>query len=185
VTAARVYRIAAIPGDGVGPEVIAAGRTVLEALGTVPFEWEELPWGCDYYARTGAMMPADGLDRLRSFDAIYFGAVGWPTVPDHVSLWGLRLSICQGFDQWANVRPVRFLPGVAGPLRTDPAGLGWVVVRENSEGEYAGLGGRCLQDQAGASPRRRRCSPSTAANESSDSRSSWPDPGGGAARSPA
>jgi tartrate dehydrogenase/decarboxylase/D-malate dehydrogenase len=135
------FRIAAIPGDGVGREVIAAGRTVLEALGTVTFEWEEFPWGCDYYARTGAMMAADGLDRLRDFDAIYFGAVGWPTVPDHVSLWGLRLAICQGFDQWANVRPVRFLPGVTGPLRTEDA-LDWVVVRENSEGEYSGLGGR-------------------------------------------
>jgi tartrate dehydrogenase/decarboxylase/D-malate dehydrogenase len=135
------FQIAAIPGDGVGREVVAAGRTVLDALGTAKFEWQEFPWGCDYYARTGAMMPADGLDRLRAFDAIYFGAVGWPTVPDHVSLWGLRLAICQGFDQWANVRPVRFLPGVTGPLRTKAA-LDWVVVRENSEGEYSGLGGR-------------------------------------------
>ena len=137
------FRIAVIPGDGVGREVAAAGRTVLDALGTATFEWEEFPWGCDYYARTGAMMAADGLDRLRSFDAIYFGAVGWPTVPDHVSLWGLRLAICQGFDQWANVRPVRFLPGVTGRLRTDSP-LDWVVVRENSEGEYSGLGGRGL-----------------------------------------
>ncbi|HZB31101.1 MAG TPA: tartrate dehydrogenase [Streptosporangiaceae bacterium] len=138
------FRIAVIPGDGVGREVISAGRTVLDALGTTTFEWEEFPWGCDYYARTGAMMAADGLDRLREFDAIYFGAVGWPTVPDHVSLWGLRLAICQGFDQWANVRPVRFLPGVTGPLRADSGDLGWVVVRENSEGEYSGLGGRGL-----------------------------------------
>jgi tartrate dehydrogenase/decarboxylase/D-malate dehydrogenase len=138
------FQIAAIPGDGVGREVVAAGRTVLDALGTAKFEWEEFPWGCDHYARTGAMMAADGLDRLRAFDAIYFGAVGWPTVPDHVSLWGLRLAICQGFDQWANVRPVRFLPGVTGPLRTGTAELDWVVVRENSEGEYSGLGGRCF-----------------------------------------
>jgi tartrate dehydrogenase/decarboxylase / D-malate dehydrogenase len=135
------FRIAVIPGDGVGREVVGAGRTVLDALGTATFEWEEFPWGCDYYARTGAMMDADGLDRLRGFDAIYFGAVGWPTVPDHVSLWGLRLAICQGFDQWANVRPVRFLAGVTRRLRTDAA-LDWVVVRENSEGEYSGLGGR-------------------------------------------
>jgi tartrate dehydrogenase/decarboxylase/D-malate dehydrogenase len=141
VTSPRTFRIAVIPGDGVGHEVVAAGRTILDALGTATFEWEEFPWGCDHYARTGAMMDADGLDRLRGFDAIYFGAVGWPTVPDHVSLWGLRLAICQGFDQWANVRPVRFLPGVTGPLRTD-AELDWVVVRENSEGEYSGLGGR-------------------------------------------
>jgi tartrate dehydrogenase/decarboxylase/D-malate dehydrogenase len=142
VTSPRTFRIAAIPGDGVGGEVVAAGRTVLDALGTAAFEWEEFAWGCDYYARTGAMMDADGLDRLRGFDAIYFGAVGWPAVPDHVSLWGLRLAICQGFDQWANVRPVRFLPGVTGPLRANPAELDWVVVRENSEGEYSGLGGR-------------------------------------------
>ncbi|HEU5157543.1 MAG TPA: tartrate dehydrogenase [Streptosporangiaceae bacterium] len=142
--ATRAFRIAVIPGDGVGREVVAAGRAVLDALGTATFEWEEFPWGSDYHARTGTMMAADGLDSLRSFDAIYFGAVGWPTVPDHVSLWGLRLAICQGFDQWANVRPVRFLPGVTGPLRTDPADLDWVVVRENSEGEYAGLGGRSL-----------------------------------------
>jgi tartrate dehydrogenase/decarboxylase / D-malate dehydrogenase len=137
----KTFRIAVIPGDGVGREVVSAGRTVLEALGTATFEWEEFPWGCDYYARAGTMMAADGLDRLRECDAIYFGAVGWPTVPDHVSLWGLRLAICQGFDQWANVRPVRFLPGVTGRLRTD-ADLDWVVVRENSEGEYSGLGGR-------------------------------------------
>jgi tartrate dehydrogenase/decarboxylase/D-malate dehydrogenase len=137
VTTPRTFRIAVIPGDGVGPEVVAAGRTVLDALGTATFEWEEFPWGCDYYARTGAMMAGDGLERLRAFDAIYFGAVGWPTVPDHVSLWGLRLAICQGFDQWANVRPVRFLPGVK-----DTPELDWVVVRENTEGEYSGLGGR-------------------------------------------
>jgi tartrate dehydrogenase/decarboxylase/D-malate dehydrogenase len=152
VTSPPAFRIAAIPGDGVGGEVIAAGRTVLaalEALGTATFDWVEFPWGCDYYARTGAMMAADGLDRLRAFDAIYFGAVGWPAVPDHVSLWGLRLAICQGFDQWANVRPVRFLPGVTGPLRTEAA-LDWVVVRENSEGEYSGLGGRGFSGRGSA-----------------------------------
>ena len=94
---------------------------------------------------TGRMMDEDGLERLRSFDAVYFGAVGWPGVPDHVSLWGLRLAICQGFDQWANVRPVRFLPGVRSPLRdAEERNLDWVVVRENSEGEHAGLGGRNL-----------------------------------------
>lgn len=144
----REFRIAAIPGDGVGPEVVAAGRAVLDALaarsgGRFAFAWREFPWGSAYHAEHGVMMAEDGLEQLRDFDAIYFGAVGWPTVPDHVSLWGLRLRICQGFDQWANVRPVEFLPGVVSPLRAaEGADLGWVVVRENSEGEYAGFGGR-------------------------------------------
>jgi tartrate dehydrogenase/decarboxylase / D-malate dehydrogenase len=148
VNAARRFRIAAIPGDGVGAEVVAAGREVLDALaagsgGGLAFDWREFDWGSDYYARTGRMMAADGLEVLTGFDAIYFGAVGWPDVPDHVSLWGLRLAICQNFDQWANVRPVRFLPGVRSPLRkADEAALDWVVVRENSEGEYSGFGGR-------------------------------------------
>jgi len=141
----RTFRIAAIPGDGVGAEVVAAGREVLDALaagsaGAFAFDWREFDWGCDYYARTGRMMAPDGLEALKEMDALYFGAVGWPSVPDHISLWGLRLAICQNFDQWANVRPVRFLPGVRTPLDKD--GLDWVVVRENSEGEYAGLGGR-------------------------------------------
>ena len=124
--------------------------TVLDALaagsgGAFAFDWQEFGWGCEYYARTGRMMAEDGLAVLKDFDAIYFGAVGWPGVPDHISLWGLRLAICQNFDQWANVRPVRFLPGVQSPLRkADDTELDWVVVRENSEGEYAGLGGRNL-----------------------------------------
>ncbi|GAA4867290.1 tartrate dehydrogenase [Saccharopolyspora cebuensis] len=148
--APRTFRIAAIPADGVGPEVVAAGRTVLDALaarsgGAFAFDWTEFPWGCGYYEKTGLMMPEDGLDELADYDALYFGAVGWPSVPDHVSLWGLRLRICQNFDQWANVRPVRFHPGVVSPLRAaDSTELDWVVVRENSEGEYAGLGGRNL-----------------------------------------
>ncbi|MFB4313897.1 tartrate dehydrogenase [Actinomadura sp. 21ATH] len=150
MTRQRRFRIAAIPADGVGAEVVAAGRLVLDALaaasgGTFSFEWTEFDWGSDHYAEHGVMMPGDGLETLRDFDAIYFGAVGWPSVPDHVSLWGLRLKICQGFDQWANVRPVHFLPGVVSPLRkADDTELDWVVVRENSEGEYAGLGGRNL-----------------------------------------
>lgn len=141
-------KIAAIPGDGIGVDVVAAGRRVIDALATASngqlvVEWTEFPWGCEYYRSTGLMMPADGVATLRNFDAIYFGAVGWPTVADHVSLWGLRLAICQGLDQWANVRPVRFLPGVKTPLRkADEIELDWVVVRENSEGEYSGFGGR-------------------------------------------
>ena len=148
--AEQTYRVAAIPADGVGKEVIAAGRRVMDAVaeqskGAFEFSWEEFPWGCEYYAKTGAMMAADGLEQLKSFDAIYFGAVGWANVPDHISLWGLRLKICQNFDQWANVRPVKFLKGVQSPLRkADEVALDWVVVRENSEGEYAGLGGRNL-----------------------------------------
>jgi tartrate dehydrogenase/decarboxylase/D-malate dehydrogenase len=141
--------IAVIPADGIGGEVLAVGRAVLEAAarrsGAFRVRWTEFPWGCDYYAQHGRMMAADGLDQLRGFDAIYFGAVGWPTVPDHISLWGLRLAICQGLDLWASLRPVTFLPGVSGPLRNAGlTGTSWVVVRENSEGEYAGMGGRNL-----------------------------------------
>ncbi|MGI4943574.1 MAG: tartrate dehydrogenase [Janthinobacterium lividum] len=143
----REHRIAAIPADGIGPEVINAGLEVLRALearqGGFRLRVETFDWGSDLYRRTGRMMPEDGLDRLRPFDAIYFGAVGAPDVPDHVTLWGLRLPICQGFDQYANVRPTRILPGVTPPLRDcAPADLDWVIVRENSEGEYAGHGGR-------------------------------------------
>jgi tartrate dehydrogenase/decarboxylase/D-malate dehydrogenase len=145
--AMREYAIAAIGADGIGPEVITAGLQVLRALeasvGGFTLEVTEFDWGSDYYRRHGAMMPADGLDQLTHFDAIFFGAVGSPDVPDHVSLWGLRLPICQGFDQYANVRPTRILPGVPSPLRgVGPAELDWVIVRENSEGEYAGHGGR-------------------------------------------
>src|SRR5579863_10559026 len=140
----KKYRIALLPGDGIGREVVPAAVKVLKAATSESrLSFEPFDWGCEYYARTGRMMAEDGLDQLRAFDAIYFGAVGWPGVPDHVSLWGLRLAICQGLDQWANVRPVDFLPGVRSPLRkADDAELGWVVVRENSEGEYAGAGGR-------------------------------------------
>ena len=143
----RDYAIAAIPADGIGPEVIAAGVTVLEALqqrmGSMRFNVTNFDWGSDYYKKHGVMMPADGLETLKQFDAIYFGAVGAPDVPDHITLWGLRLPICQGFDQYANVRPTKILPGVTSPLRNVGVGdLDWVIVRENSEGEYAGCGGR-------------------------------------------
>jgi tartrate dehydrogenase/decarboxylase/D-malate dehydrogenase len=141
------YRIAAIPGDGIGCEVIAAGIEVLEACARLEndfkLQFETFDWGSDYYKRHGVMMPADGLATLRGFDAIYFGAVGAPDVPDHITLWGLRLAICQPFDQYANVRPARLLPGIQSPLRgVGPEDLDWVIVRENSEGEYAGHGGR-------------------------------------------
>jgi len=150
MSATQKFSIASIPADGVGKEVVSAGRRVLDALaqnsgGKFAFEWTEFPWGCEYYAKTGQMMDPDGLDTLKDFDAIYFGAVGWENVPDHISLWGLRLNITQNFDQWANIRPVKFLPGVQSPLRkADTTELDWIVVRENSEGEYAGLGGRNL-----------------------------------------
>jgi tartrate dehydrogenase/decarboxylase/D-malate dehydrogenase len=141
----RTYRIAAIPGDGIGIEVIAAGLQVLEVLaasaGSFRFEVEHFPWSSDYYLEKGHYIPEGGLEKLRSFDAIFFGAVGSQKVPDHVSLWGLRLPICQGFDQYANVRPVRVLPGVTSPLRNGQD-IDWVVIRENTEGEYAGHGGR-------------------------------------------
>ena len=143
----RTYRIAAIPGDGIGKEVIAAGVEVLDALaardGGFRFAFDHFDWGSDYYRAHGVMMPADGRERIKDHDAIFFGAVGSPDVPDHVTLWGLRLAICQPFDQYANVRPTRILPGITSPLRhvTGPE-LDWVIVRENSEGEYAGVGGR-------------------------------------------
>lgn len=143
----RRYTIAVIPGDGIGAEVVEAGLEVLRALqdrhGGFALEVTRFDWGSDHYRRHGRMMPADGLTRLRDSDAIYFGAVGDPRVPDHVTLWGLRLAICQGFDQYANVRPARLLPGIESPLRgVGAADLDWVIVRENTEGEYAGAGGR-------------------------------------------
>jgi tartrate dehydrogenase/decarboxylase/D-malate dehydrogenase len=143
----KTYSIAAIPGDGIGTEVIAAGIEVLQALarrsGTFAMQFTHFDWGSEYYQRHGEMMPADGLEQLKPFDAIYFGAVGSKEVPDHVSLWGLRLNICQNFDQYANVRPARVLPGIDPPLKlASPADLDWVIVRENSEGEYSGHGGR-------------------------------------------
>ena len=146
----KTWKIACIPGDGIGKEVIPAGQTVLAALAAAQqrfrFEFTAFDWGGDYYRRHGMMMPADGLDALRGQDAILFGSAGDPHIPDHITLWGLRLRICQGFDQYANVRPTRILPGIDGPLkRCMPGDLDWVIVRENSEGEYAGVGGRVHQ----------------------------------------
>ena len=145
VTGAR-HRIAVIPGDGIGQEVIPAGLAVLERAaqrGGFALETETFPWGCAHYARTGRMMDPDGLDRLRGFDAIYFGAVGDPSVPDDVAVWELILPIRKRFDQYVNLRPMRLLPGVASPLAgRGPADLDMVCVRENSEGEYSGIGRR-------------------------------------------
>jgi tartrate dehydrogenase/decarboxylase/D-malate dehydrogenase len=146
----RTHRIAAIPGDGIGTEVIDAGLEVLRTIaardGNFRIEPVRFDWGSERYLRDGAMMPADGLDQLKSFDAIFFGSAGDPRVPDHITLWGLRLAICQPFDQYANVRPARILPGIESPLRgVGPGDLDWVIVRENSEGEYSGAGGRVHQ----------------------------------------
>src|SRR5713226_5189092 len=143
----REHRIAAIPADGIGKEVIAAGLEVLQAVeardGGFRLAVESFPWGSDYYRRHGRMMAEDGLATLRRFDAIYFGAVGDREIPDHITLWGLRLPICQGFDQYANLRPTRILPGIKSPLAgRGPADLDWVIIGESGEGEYAGNGGR-------------------------------------------
>ncbi len=146
----KTFRIACIPGDGIGKEVIPAGQQVLQALGqhqpTLRFAFTQFDWGGDWYRAHGEMMPANGLQALREHDAILFGSAGDPEIADHITLWGLRLKICQGFDQYANVRPIRILPGIDAPLkRCTPAQLNWVIVRENSEGEYAGIGGRVHQ----------------------------------------
>ena len=143
----NIYKIAAIPGDGIGKEVVAAGLDVLAAVaekdGGFGLDVELFDWGSDRYKATGELMPQDGAQVLESFDAIFFGAVGAPDVPDHLTLWGLRLAICQPLDQYANVRPTRILPGISSPLSGVAVGdLDWVIVRENSEGEYAGQGGR-------------------------------------------
>ena len=146
----KTYKIACIPGDGIGKEVIPAGQTVLQALAAAcksfNFEFENFGWGGDWYRAHGEMMPKDGLEPLRNKDAILFGSAGDPDIPDHITLWGLRLKICQGFDQYANVRPTRILPGIEGPLKKCKSeDLNWVIVRENSEGEYSGVGGRAHQ----------------------------------------
>ena len=146
----KIYKIACIPGDGIGKEVVPAGQVVLQALAATQnvfaFDFTSFNWGGDYYRQHGQMMPDRGLDDLRSMDAILFGSAGDPHIPDHITLWGLRLKICQGFDQYANVRPTRILPGIDGPLKRCAAhDLDWVIVRENSEGEYSGVGGRAHQ----------------------------------------
>lgn len=138
-------RIAVIGGDGIGPEVVRAGVRVLQTAAdgdpALELEFTEFLWGCEYYLEYGRMMPEDGLETLSGFDAIYLGAVGWPTVPDHVSLWNLLLPIRRSFDQYVNLRPARLLRGVESPLR-EPGALDVTVVRENTEGEYSDSGGR-------------------------------------------
>jgi tartrate dehydrogenase/decarboxylase/D-malate dehydrogenase len=143
----KTYRIALIPGDGIGEEVAPQGVRVLDAVakatGSFRLDYASFPWGCAYYLQYGRMIAENALQILQGFDAIYFGAVGFPSVPDHVSLRGLRLPICQGFDQYVCLRPALLLPGVKSPLADKKAGdIDFVVVRENTEGEYAGAGGR-------------------------------------------
>src|ERR1017187_3581700 len=140
------HRIAVIPGDGIGKEVMPEGIRVLEAVGRkfeLSFRWDHFPWSCEQYLAEGRMMPEDGLTRIRNHDAIFLGAVGFPGVPDHVSLWGLLIPIRRQFQQYANVRPVRLMPGIASPLAGRVTGdIDMIIVRENSEGEYSSVGGR-------------------------------------------
>ena len=139
------FDIAVIAGDGIGPEVIAEGRKVFAGIaqmdGNFSVSFEDFPWGCEYYLKTGEMMPEDGLDRLKSFAAVYLGAVGYPGVPDHISLGDLLLRIRRGFDEYINLRPIRLLKGAPCPLADiSPQDINMIVVRENSEGEYANVG---------------------------------------------
>jgi tartrate dehydrogenase/decarboxylase/D-malate dehydrogenase len=145
----RDLKIAVIPGDGIGKEVVPEGIRVLEAAAAkhdLRFKWDEFPWSCEYFLEHGRMMPVDGLDRIRHHDAIFLGAVGFPGVPDHVSLWGLLIPIRRGFKQYANVRPVKLMPGVPCPLAGRQVGdIDFIVVRENNEGEYSSIGGRLYE----------------------------------------
>jgi tartrate dehydrogenase/decarboxylase / D-malate dehydrogenase len=142
----KTHRIAVIPGDGIGNEVVPEGQRVLEKAARrfgFALEWTAFDWSCERFAKTGSMMPQDGLERLSRFDAIYLGAVGWPGVPDHVSLWGLLIPIRRGFRQYVNLRPVKLLAGVDSPLKDKkPGDIDFYVVRENNEGEYSEIGGR-------------------------------------------
>ena len=146
----KAHRIAVIPGDGIGKEVVPEGLRALEAAArkfSLAFEWREFDWNCDYYAKHGRMMPEDWFETLSPHDAIYYGAVGWPAiVPDHVSLWGSLIQFRRRFDQYANVRPCRLMPGIPSPLANrKPGDIDFVVVRENTEGEYSSVGGRMFE----------------------------------------
>ena len=139
-----MHTVAVIPGDGIGPEVITSARAVLDAVGAkhgIQLSYKDFDWSCERYTQTGAMMPEDAIDTLRGFDAILLGAVGWPGVPDHVSLWGLLIPIRRAFRQYVNLRPIKVFDGVESPLRA-PGDVDFVVVRENVEGEYSEIGGR-------------------------------------------
>lgn len=142
----KTYRIAVIPGDGIGQEVIPVGQRAAEAVADVhgfAIQWQNFDWSCQRYAETGRMMPEDGIEEVKGFDAIYLGAVGWPGVPDHVSLWGLLIPLRRELDLYANVRPVRLLQGITSPLAgRGPEDIDFIVVRENVEGEYSEVGGR-------------------------------------------
>src|SRR5690349_12508808 len=142
----RTHRIAVVAGDGIGKEVVPEGQRVLEAAARrfgFALQWDEKPWSCDYYAKHGRMMPEDGLAQVRGHDAIFLGAVGFPTVPDHVSLWGLLIPIRRTFEQYVCLRPIKLLPGVKSPLALrENTVIDYVVVRENNEGEYSQVGGR-------------------------------------------
>jgi tartrate dehydrogenase/decarboxylase/D-malate dehydrogenase len=143
------YRISTIPGDGIGKEVVPEGIRVLDAVGSkfdIEFEWDVVDWSCEYYTRHGRMMPEDALDQIKGHDSIYLGAVGFPGVPDHVSLWGLLIPIRRQFQQYINLRPVRLMPGVRSPLEDrEPGDIDFYVVRENNEGEYSSIGGRIYE----------------------------------------
>ena len=143
------YKIAVIPGDGIGTEVVPEGMRVLEAAGSkygLQLDWETFPWSCEHYAKHGRMMPEDGLQLIRRHDSIFLGAVGFPGVPDHISLWGLLIPIRRRFRQYANLRPVRLMPGVQCPLRDrKPGDIDFYIVRENVEGEYSSIGGRMYE----------------------------------------
>jgi tartrate dehydrogenase/decarboxylase/D-malate dehydrogenase len=140
------YKIAVIPGDGIGKEVVPEGLRVLEAVGRrfdIDFQLTHYPWSCETYTQTGSMMPADGIEQLKQHDAIFLGAVGFPGVPDHISLWGLLIPIRREMQQYINLRPVRLLKGITSPLRDRSAEeIDFMVVRENNEGEYSEIGGR-------------------------------------------
>ncbi len=148
----KVFKIASIPGDGIGPEVLEQGIRVLERVaeleGGFSFSFTHFPWGCEYYLKHNKMMDEDGMAQLAQHDAIYLGAVGFPGVPDHISLWGLLLKIRKGFDQYVNLRPVQLLKGAPCPLKdVGTEDIDMLVIRENSEGEYAGAGDRLFQGQ--------------------------------------
>src|SRR6202167_1129340 len=145
----NTYKIAVIPGDGIGKEVVPEGLRVLEAARKrfgIHYSFTHFDWSCETYVKTGKMMPDDGLAQLRPFDAIFLGAVGYPGVPDHISLWGLLIPIRRGFEQYVNLRPCKLMPGVRTPLaRRGEADIDFYVVRENTEGEYSSVGGRMFE----------------------------------------